>query len=140
MAVNVLTVGPGTLTIGSAGNLTNFESQTTSCRLVPNVENDDAINVLSGEQVAGDRTESFTLEGTFLQDFGDPGSKVEWLFAHRGETHPFKFIPNTSKGKQITGDLQVEAVEIGGAARSKPTSDFEFAVIGEPVIGVIPGP
>lgn len=139
MAVKVLTVGPGVLTIGDSGSLTNFESQVTSCRLVPSVDNDDPINVLSGEQVAGDRTESFTLEGSILQDFGDVESTTEWLFTHRGETHPFKFIPATAKGKQVTGNLQVEAVEIGGDARSKPTSDFEFAVIGEPVIGTIAG-
>ena len=137
MAVNVLTVGPGTLTIGADANLKNFESQTTSCRLVPNVENDDPINVLSGEQVAGDRTESFTLEGAFLQDFGSTGSLTEWLFEHRGETHPFKFIPNTTKARQITGSLVVEAIEIGGDARAKPTSDFGFQVIGEPVIGAV---
>ena len=88
MAVKVLTVGPGTLSIGADLNLTNFESQVTSCRLVPSVDNDDPINVLSGEQVAGDRTESFALEGSFLQDFGSLGSTTEWLFQHRGETQP----------------------------------------------------
>ena len=137
MAVKVLTVGPGVLTIGASGSLTNFESQVTSCKLVPNVDNDDPINVLSGEQVAGDRTESFTLEGSILQDFGDTESTTEWLFEHRGETHPFKFVPSTSKGRQITGNLQVEAIDIGGDARTKAQSDFEMQVIGEPVIGAV---
>ena len=138
MAVKVLTVGPGTLSIGADLNLTNFESQVTSCRLVPSVDNDDPINVLSGEQVAGDRTESFALEGSFLQDFGSLGSTTEWLFQHRGETHPFTFVPNTVAGKAIVGSLQVEAIEIGGDARSKPTSDFEFQIIGEPTINTVP--
>ena len=138
MAVNTLTMGPGTLTIGSAANLTQFASQVTECVLKPKVDNDDPINVLSGEQVAGDRTESFSLEGSFLQDFGSLGSTTEWLFQHRGETHPFTFTPNTVAGKAIVGSLQVEAIEIGGDARSKPTSDFEFQVIGEPTINTVP--
>lgn len=137
MAVKVLTIGPGTLSIGADANATTFESQTISCRLVPNTDTDDPINVLSGEQVAGDRTESFTLEGTFLQDFGETSSTTEWLFEHRGETHPFKFVPATSKGRQITGNLQVEAIDIGGDARTKAQSDFEMQVIGEPVIGAV---
>lgn len=137
MAVNITVVGPGKLTIGSDAAVSSFESQVTSAKLVPKVDNDDPINVLSGEQVAGDRTESFTLEGSVLQDFGAQDSRTEWLFNHRGETHPFTFVPNSSAGKRISGELQVEAVEIGGDARSKPQSDFEFQVIGTPVIATI---
>ena len=137
MAVKVLTIGPGVLTIGSDVLLSSFESQVTSVSLVPDVDTDDPINVLSGEQVAGDRSESFTLEGEMLQDFGDTDSRTEWLFNHRGEEHPFSFTPNSSKAKKITGNLVVEAVAIGGEARTKATSDFEFQVIGSPVIAAI---
>lgn len=139
MAVKVLTIGPGVLTIGSDSLLSSFESQVTSVSLVPDVDTDDPINVLSGEQVAGDRSEAFTLEGEMLQDFGDTNSRTEWLFTHRGEEHPFSFTPNSSKAKKITGNLVVEAVTIGGEARTKATSDFEFQVIGSPVIAAIGG-
>ena len=64
MAVETITVGAGQLTIGAEDALTNFSSQTTSVKLVPDVDQDDPIKVLSGESVAGDRTESFTLEGS----------------------------------------------------------------------------
>ena len=128
MAVKTLRVGPGKLTIGADTDLTAFESQCTACKLVPSVDNDDPIEVLSGEQVAGDRTESFTLEGAVLQDFGAADSRVEWLFNRRGESHPFTYIPRNDAGKQITGDLQVEAVEIGGDVGTKARSDFEFVV------------
>ena len=138
MAVNVLTIGPGVLTIGSDSLLSNFESQVTSVSLVPDVDTDDPINVLSGEQVAGDRSEAFTLEGSMLQDFGDTDSRTEWLFTHRGEEHPFSFTPNSAKAKKITGNLVVEAIAIGGDARTKATSDIEFQVIGAPVIATIP--
>ncbi|MGP9788246.1 hypothetical protein ACT3UD_18395 [Glutamicibacter sp. 287] len=135
MAVETITVGAGQLTIGAVSDLTNFSSQTTSVKLVPSVDQGDSIAVLSGESVAGDRTESFNLEGTILQDLGATESKTEWLFEHRGETHAFEFVPSTAKGKKITGSLVVEAVEIGGDVGTKPTSDFEFLVVGEPVLG-----
>ena len=134
MAVKTLTVGPGKLQIGDSENITTFESQTRSCKLVPNVDTDDPIDVLSGEQIAGDRSEAFTLEGTFLQDFGATLSTTEWLFEHRGESHPFEYTPNNSAGKKITGTLQVEAIDIGGDVKTKAESDFEFQLLGAPVI------
>lgn len=137
MAVDTITIGAGTLVLGETGSLTNLESQVTACRLVPEVDTDDPINVLSGEQAPGDRSESFTLKGTLLQDFGrSTGVDITaWLFEHRGETMPFVFTPNTSKGKTVEGELTVEAIEIGGDVKTKPTSDFEWQVIGAPTIG-----
>lgn len=137
MAVNVVEVGPGKLTIGATTNITQFESQITECVLKPKVDNDDTIPVLSGEEAPGDRTESWTLEGTMLQDLGATKSCVEWLFTHRGELHPFTFIPSSKAAKQITGQLQVEAVDLGGKARSKAESDFEFVVVGAPTLGTV---
>lgn len=138
MAVNTLTMGPGSLTIGDVGDLQAFQSQITNARLVPNVDQGDALNVLSGESVPGDRDESWTLAGTIVQDLGagiaGADSLVEWLFVNRGTTLPFIFVPNTAAGRQVSGSLTVEAVEIGGDVKSKPTSDFEFQVSGDPVI------
>lgn len=134
MAVNTVTVGPGKLTIGAVADLTAFEGQVTSIRLVPSVDQGDAITVLSGESVAGDRTSSWTLEGTMLQDFGAVGSRTEWLFNKRGQTHVFSYEPSTAAGKRFTGSLVVEAIEVGGDVNTKPTSDFSFTVVGEPTI------
>jgi hypothetical protein len=137
MAVNTITVGAGSLTIGASTALVNFSGQVTSCRLVPSVDQGDNIAVLSGESVAGDRTESWTLEGTLLQDFGTANGTTEKLFTMRGATHVFEFIPNTAKGKKITGSLVVEAIEIGGDVNTKPTSDFTFTLVGTPVIAAV---
>lgn len=136
MTVEYITVGPGTLEIGATGTSLDFSSQCTSCKLTPSVDNGDPINVLSGEQVAGDRSESFTLDGTFLQDLGATGT-TEWLFAHRGETMPFVYVPSTAAGRQIDGELVVEAVDIGGDVKTKPTSDFSFILVGAPTIGAV---
>lgn len=135
MPVKYITVGPGTLTIGADADLTDFSAQATACKLVPSVDNGDPINVLSGEQVPGDRSESFALEGTFLQDLQATGlGTTDWLFEHRGETHDFVFVPATAAGRQVSGELVVEAIDIGGDAKTKPTSDFSFIVI-NPALG-----
>lgn len=130
----VLPIGPGTLTIGDETDLTNFANKCTSAKLVPSVKNGDKLNLLDGSQEAGDRTESFTLEGKFLQDFGQANSKTEWLFTHRGEQHPFEYRPNNQAAKSITGILTVEAIEIGGDVATKPVSDFSFELIGPTVL------
>lgn len=130
--VQTLTIGPGVLTIGETDALQTFEQQATSCKVTPSVNKGDRVPTLSGASVAGDRTETFTLNGTFLQDFGKVESRTEWLWTHRGEVHPFAYTPNSSNGKTITGRLTVEAIEIGGDAESKPTSDFEFELEAAP--------
>jgi hypothetical protein len=138
MTVNTITMGPGTLTIGDVGDLTTFSSQITNCRVTPNVDTGDPINVLSGETVPGDRDETWTLAGSLVQDLGagidGADSKVEWLHANAGTTFPFTFIPATAAGRKITGNVTVEAVEIGGDVKSKPTSDFEWQISGRPAI------
>lgn len=137
MATDVITVGPGRFTIGSDVDLTTFSGQVTSLRLVPSVDVGDAIHVLDGGEVSGDRTESWTVSGTMLQDFGAATSKTEWLFTHRGEDMEFSYAPSSAMGKEINGTLTVEAIEIGGDVKSKPTSDFEFKLVGPPVIATI---
>lgn len=137
MPVNYITVGPGTLQIGATGSLTDFSSQATSVKLTPSVDNGDALNVLSGEQIPGDRTESWTLDGTFVQDYGSAaGATTKFLFDHRGETMDFTFTPvNASADDEITGKLVVEAIDIGGDVKTTPTSDFSFVIVGAPVLG-----
>lgn len=134
MAVATYTVGAGTFTIGAAGLLTNFSSQVTSVKLVPSAETGDSIFTLSGESVAGEFTETYTIEGTLIQDFGTTTSKVEWLYAHAGETHVFEFDPATTGLTKITGSLVVTSVEIGGDVKSKPQSDFSFVCVGKPTV------
>jgi len=135
MAVKHITVGPGTFTVGAESDLTNLSSQATAVKLVPSVDVDDPIRVLSGETIQGDRSETWTIEGTLLQDLGATESTTEYLFNNAGEEKPFSFTPANAAGKSITGTLVVEAIEMGGDVGTKATSDFEFAIVGRPVIG-----
>lgn len=137
MPVKAPTVGPGSFTIGAAGALTNFSSQMRGGKLVPNVTKGDPIDVLSGEQAPGDRTEENTLVVTLQSDFGYTGSNAEWLWEHRGEQHPFEYVPNSTLERKISGTLVVEPIEIGGDVKTKPSAEVTFDVIGDPIFGDI---
>jgi len=141
MTVNTVTVGAGTLHIGEVGAVKSFSSQLTSCTLVPDVSTGDAVDVLSGEQIAGERTESWTLKGKVFQDLGTASSQysglTEWLFTNRGTEFDFEFIPSTSGGKGVRGVLVVEAVDIGGDVKARAQSDFEWQLVGPPEIFVV---
>ncbi|MGK3947429.1 hypothetical protein [Microbacterium sp. K2] len=133
MPVKAPTVGPGSFTIGSEAALTNFSSQIRGAKLVPNVTKGDPIDVLSGEQAPGDRTEENTIVVTLQSDFGHADSNTEWLWAHRGEQHPFEYVPNNTLDRKITGTLVVEAIEIGGDVKTKPSAEVTFDLVGPPV-------
>lgn len=132
MPVKAPTVGPGRFTIGAAAALTNFSSQVRGAKLVPNVTKGDPIDVLSGEQAPGDRTEENTLVVTLQSDFGHAESLTEWLWDHRGQQHPFEYVPNNTLERKITGSLVVEAVEIGGDVKTKPSAEVTFDLVGPP--------
>lgn len=139
MTVYAHAVGPGTLTIGSDTLMTNFSSQCRGAKVVPSVEKGEAIDVLSGEQAPGDRTETFTLVVNLQSDFGVENSKTEWLWEHRGEVMDVVYIPNSQLGRRITGQITVEPIEIGGDVKTKPNAEVTFDFVGEPVFDTVPG-
>lgn len=140
MTVYAPAIGPGTLTIGTDTELTQFSSQCRSAKLVPNVDKGDPIDVLSGEQAPGDRTETHQLVVNLQSDFGTVDSKFEWLWEHRGEVQDFVYIPNTALGRRITGQITVEPIEIGGDVKTKPAAEVTFDLVGDPVFDDTPAP
>ena len=58
----------------------------------------------------------------------------EWTYTNRGQTFPFEFVPANSGDKKITGELTVEATDIGGDVGKRATSSFEFVCNGAPAI------
>lgn len=132
MVVHAPAIGPGRLTIGAGATTADFSSQCRGARIVPNVTKGDPIDVLSGEQAPGDRTETVTLVANIQNDFGRVNSLAEWLWNHRGEVHDFEYVPNTL-GRRITGQITVEPIEIGGEVKTKPAHEVTFDLVGEPL-------
>lgn len=130
MAVKTQKLGPGILRFGSTGTEQEFASQCTKVELKPEFDSEDAVPVLSGEDVPGDVTESYTLGGEFLQEFSME-SLIAWCKANSGTVLPFVFVPNSSSGFQVTGSAQIRAVAIGGDVKKSNTTEFEFPGVGD---------
>jgi hypothetical protein len=136
MTIHSVKLGPGTLTLGS-GTPLECSSQLTSCKVNPSesVTSTDAIKVLSGEQLAGSSSASFsfTLEGTFLQDLGYAGV-VAYSWTNAGELVPFTFTPNTAAGAVVTGNLYPVPLAVGGddPDGAPLASDFTWRIDGTP--------
>ena len=133
-SIGTTILGPGTLTLGEATSLHAMSNQVTSVKLVPKVDKEKGITVLSGKKKGGARSESWTLEGKFLFDMGTSDSTSDYLFDNRGKDVNFTFTPSSARGTTFTGTLTVESSEIGGDVDVDNTEvDFSFELVGEPV-------
>ena len=123
----------GTLTLGTAP--LDVSCQVTACSVNPteNVDTEDAIHVLCGDVLpASDTVDySYTLSGTVLQDLS-AGGVVDFTWTNAGEEVPFEFVPDDTGADMVTGTTRVIPLTIGGDVPSRPTSDFEWAIIGTP--------
>ncbi|NNG20303.1 hypothetical protein HJ590_12110 [Naumannella sp. ID2617S] len=121
--------GPGVLTIGDAAMAKAIAPRVASVTLKTKTDADDDTVTLSGDVVAGDVTETHTLEGNMFGDWGETDSFQEFCFEHRGEVLPFVYQPLGPTKKGIEGDVQIASVEIGGEAGKTMKPDFEFKVL-----------
>lgn len=141
MPISSRKLGPGQLELGAAPMEVN--SQLTKCKVTPSeaVTSTDTVKVLSGEQLDGEdsATYSFVLEGTFLQD--DPGaaSVVDWSWANMGTEQPFRFVPNDAATREVAGILTPTPLTIGGdeVDAGPMSSDFTWRIKGTPEMGVV---
>ena len=136
MPAKTVKLGPGALTIGQTGTEVDFTCQATGARVEWSVDVGDDTQVLCGETVPGERTYSSVLAGTIYQDLGDSAGIVAYSWAHKGEEVPFQFTPSTAAGDTVTGTCILDPLTVGGdTAGENMTSDFEWAIVGEPVLG-----
>lgn len=121
----------GLLTIGEAGTPQEWGGQVRAVSLVPEYDQEDAIDVLSGEKMDGDETKTETLSGTVLDDFSAVGSIWVYCKENEGTVQPFVWEPNSVDGTlRITGTVRVRQISLGGDVNTRTENDFEFPVIG----------
>ena len=127
MAIVSYKMGPGTLTLGT-GPL-DVSCQVVSCVVScsENVDTGETVDVLCGEQLTDEDTitYSWTLEATFVQDIAASAS-VAWSWTNKGTEQTFTFIPNTVGARKVTGTVIPVPISVGGAAKTRPTSDFTW--------------
>lgn len=139
MAISSYKMGPGTLKLGTGGT-EDASAQVTRCVVstAESVSSTDDVIVLTGETLDGEDTVSldWTLSGALLQDITSAGL-IEYTWTNAGDEVDFEFIPNTAAGRKVTGVCRLVPLAVGGDANSRPSSDFEFKVIGTPALGTV---
>jgi hypothetical protein len=139
MTADATKLGPGTLTIGETGTLVDFSCQVTGARVAWDVNAEDDVPTMCGDVVPGDRTYSSALSGTLYQDLTTADGIVAFSWANKGTSVPFAFTPNTAAGTSVTGTLTVDPLDVGGDdSVAKMTADFEWAIVGDPVLTIGP--
>lgn len=126
-------LGPGFLTFGATGSNKEFGGLTSQVTLEPEYDSDDAIPVLSGDEIDGDETEKWTLKFTKFQDYSAESLDL-WLYQNAGEVLDFTFVPDKGGKLQAKGKVKIRAGAIGGEVKKKNTSELELPVIGRPTI------
>ncbi|MEZ2371038.1 hypothetical protein [Arthrobacter sp. RCC_34] len=125
-------LGPGRLTIGETGTVQEFGSQLRKCQLEPDVDTEDPIPVLSGEELAGDDTIKANLTGSVLDSY-DMQSLAVWAKKNTGKELPFEFVPNesTTNAYKIIGRVKIRPIGSGGDVKTRNENDFEFPVVAD---------
>lgn len=132
MPAKTYKVGPGELVLGETGTPSDFSCQFSDIALEPTKNTEDALKVLCGDEIPGDVSYAWALRGTLIQDLGDQGISL-YCLSNAGKTVPFRFIPKTG-ANGFSGNLVVDPTRIGGEVGRTATADFEFAVVGTPVL------
>lgn len=128
-------LGPGLLTIGEAGAAIDISCRLSAARVEWDKDKEDDTPVLCGETIAGATTYTSQLAGTIAQDLSADNGIVEFSWTHKGEQFPFVFVPSTDAGKQVTGQVIVDPLQVGGdEVKKNMMSDFEWDIVGDPVL------
>lgn len=132
MAIKSHKLGPGSLIFGETGGK-EFATQARTVTLTPEAEEEDNLPVLSGDELAGDETYTWTIGGTILDEYTMDGLAV-WAYENRGTEMPFEFIPNDDAEGAVVwaGKAVIRPIAIGGEVKTRNENDFEFRVVGEP--------
>lgn len=130
-------LGPGLLTLGSGPLDASAQATKIGVEFEENVETDDAVPVLSGDELPEEETPSYKakLVATFLQDTLADSGLIAYSWEHAGENVPFVFEPNSALERQITGTLCVVPINVGGEIKKRNTSDVTMRCIGMPDLG-----
>lgn len=121
----------GTLTL----DLTAFASQVTNLTLTPDTASDeeDALEVLSGETLAGDTEETTTwsMNAEVIQDFDDVDGICNFAMSRAGDEVAFTWKPNAA-APTYSGTVRIRPIPIGGDVASRNTSAIDWPLVGAP--------
>lgn len=134
MAIKKQKLGPGTLTIGETGSGQEMAKQATAVAIEPSYSDGDRQVVLSGDTDQEDSAWEGTLTATFFQDYAADGL-LAWTWENDGKVLPFTFVPSTTAGFEVSGEVKVRPATIGGDVDAENTSEIEWSLPDKPAIG-----
>lgn len=100
----------------------------------------DDIETLCGDTLLAETTLAWELDFTAIQDWSDPLGLVKFSWDMALQVVPFLWIPNGSDTVQITGNVQVQPLDLGGDVNARNTSDAAWPISGAPVWGTYTPP
>ena len=130
MAVKKTKLGPGILTIGSAGSGKEFGGQVIKVSVEPDYSEGDVINVLSGDSDTTEGEFSGKLTAEFYQDY-EKDSLIEFCWSNDGKAMPFEFMPSDSGVLTVKGEVRVRPVNIGGDVNKDNTTEIDWELLGK---------
>lgn len=122
-------LGPGQLTFGETASPSEWGAQVTVCAIEPETDEGDTLSFLDGSEES-DETDSYNLTGTLAQSY-DADSLLVWAKENAGKKMPFTFRPRDDRPLTVSGTVTIRALKIGGDVKTKNTSDFSFAGVGD---------
>lgn len=132
-------LGPGTLTIGATGTEVDASCLVNNAKITSEKEQADSTTKLCGTVKQGSITYTWTLEGNVDTDPAETTGLFQLCMDNKGTEQAFTFVPNTEDGTAATGTLIVDPLDFGADNYGDDmTSDFSFAIVGEPVYGPAP--
>lgn len=111
-----------------------FQTQATNVTITPPKPPDSPDLVLSGDALAPEDADSWTLKVTAIQDFTNPDGFLAMTWTKQGETVPFTWQPTGATGPTYSGNVQVWPVEHGGDVNKRLDTDAEWIMTAKPTI------
>ena len=128
--------GPGTLKIGATAAEIDVSCLVNGAVIAAEKDAGDDRTALCGTVRPGQVKYTWTLSGNMDIDAEDPDGIFMLSQTDYGTQQPFIFTPNTAGQVTATGILVLDPLDFGDgdddAFGSPMTSDFEFALVGEP--------
>jgi hypothetical protein len=109
-----------------------FETQATNVAIVPDHQQEDGVETLSGDMSEPSLETTYALTIQAIQDFTDADGFVNYTWDNTGTTVAFTWQPSGSTGPTFAGQCQIRAVEVGGDVATQITTEAEFPCIGKP--------
>jgi hypothetical protein len=141
MSPKTTKLGPGLLTIGATGSEIDISCNLIGARIKTNVDTEDPVTYLCGDQEPGTMTFDSELTGTLNIDVVDGAASLfDLSWSAKGSEQPFVYEPFTGV-VSAAGVLVITPLDLGADAfGDRLNSEFTWPLVGDPTFTYTPPP